>query len=78
MKKIILIVSLFIPIIVKGISTSAQSAILMDTDNNRIIYSKNIHEVRSVASISKIMTAVLAIEYSKSGLEQISFAPPKF
>ena len=65
MKKIILIVSLFIPIIVKGISTSAQSAILMDTDNNRIIYSKNIHEVRSVASISKIMTAVLAIESGK-------------
>lgn len=65
MKKIILIVSLFIPIIIKGISTSAQSAILMDTDNNRIIYSKNIHEVRSVASISKIMTAVLAIESGK-------------
>ena len=65
MKKIILIITLLFPFVVKGISTSATSAILMDTDNNRIIYSKNIHEVRSVASISKIMTAVLAIESGK-------------
>ena len=65
MKKIILIITLLLPFIVKGISTTAQSAILMDTDNNRIIYSKNIHEVSSVASISKIMTAVLAIESGK-------------
>lgn len=65
MKKVILIITLLFPFIVKGISTSATSAILMDTDNNRIIYSKNIHEVRSVASISKIMTAVLAIESGK-------------
>ena len=65
MKKIILIITLFIPFVVKGISTSATSAILMDTDNNRIIYSKNIHEVRSVASISKIMTALLAVESGK-------------
>ena len=65
MKKIILIITLLFPFIIKGISTSATSAILMDTDNNRIIYSKNIHEVRSVASISKIMTALLAIESGK-------------
>ena len=65
MKKIILIALLFFPIIVKGIDINATSAILMDTDNHRIIYSKNIHESRSVASISKIMTAVLAVESGK-------------
>jgi D-alanyl-D-alanine carboxypeptidase len=53
------------PISVYAISTSATSAILMDTDNNRILYSENIHEQRSVASISKIMTAVIAIESGK-------------
>ncbi len=47
---------------VYGVTTSAQSAILMDTDSQRILYAQNIHEVRSVASISKIMTAVLAVE----------------
>lgn len=65
MKKILLILILLIPIKVFGIDTSARSAILMDIDNNRILYNKNIDEVRSVASISKIMTAVIAIESGK-------------
>lgn len=65
MKKIILIVLLLFPVVVKGIDINATSAILMDTDNHRIIYSKNIHSTRSVASISKIMTAVLAVESGK-------------
>lgn len=66
MKKVILfLILMLIPVKVFGYSSSATSAILMDTDNNRIIYSSNIHNVRSVASISKIMTAVLAIESGK-------------
>ena len=66
MKKIVLILILFLFVDgVRAIDTSASSAILMDTDNNVILYEKNIHNVRSVASISKIMTAVLAIESDK-------------
>lgn len=65
MKKFILFLLLIIPITVNGIETSARSAILMDLDSNRILYEKNINEVRSVASISKIMTAVIAIESGK-------------
>ncbi len=66
MKKVILfLILMLIPIKVFGYSSSATSAILMDTDNNRIIYSSNIHNVRSVASISKIMTAILAVESGK-------------
>lgn len=34
-------------------------------DSKRILYANNIHQQRSVASISKIMTAVLAIESGK-------------
>lgn len=66
MKKILilLVMSLFVTN-VKAIETSATSAILMDTDNQVILYQKDIHNVRSVASISKIMTAVLAIESGK-------------
>ena len=60
MKKLLILLTLLVPIRVYGIS--AQSAILMDTDNNIVLYEKNINEVRSVASISKIMTAILAIE----------------
>lgn len=65
MKKIILLLLLLLPIYIKAIDTSARSAILMDADNNIVIYKKNINEIRSVASISKIMTAILAIESGK-------------
>lgn len=65
MKKIFLFLLLLIPINIKAIDTSATSAILMDMDSKRILYSKNIHEVRSVASISKIMTALIAAESGK-------------
>ena len=62
MKKFILLLLLLIPLKINAIETSARSAILMDIDTNRILYEKNIHEVRSVASISKIMTAVVVLE----------------
>lgn len=65
MKKCLLFVLclvLCIPSNIFAISTSATSAILMDIDSNRILYSENIHATRSVASISKIMTAIVAIE----------------
>ncbi len=47
---------------VYAISTSATSAILMDMDSGRILYAQDIHNVRSVASISKVMTAIVSIE----------------
>ncbi len=50
---------------VKAMNTSASCAIVMDQNSNRILYSKNIHKVRSVASISKIMTGILAVESGK-------------
>ena len=65
MKKIFILLLLIIPVSIKAIETSARSAILMDIDTNRILYEKNINEQRSVASISKIMTAVIAIESGK-------------
>ena len=65
MKKIILLLLLLIPINIKAISTSASSAILMDMDSHRILYAYNINDQRSVASISKIMTALIAVESGK-------------
>ena len=65
MKKIIFTILLLLPFNINAVSTSASKAILMDMDSNRIIYAKNIHDVQSVASISKIMTAVVAIESGK-------------
>ena len=64
MKKILLFL-LLLPVTINAYGASATSAILMDTDSGRIIYQKDIHNVRSVASISKIMTAIVAIESGK-------------
>ena len=68
MKKIkflLLFILLCIPLSIKAYDSSATSAIMMDMDSNRIIYSKDIHNKRSIASISKIMTATLAVESNK-------------
>ena len=64
MKKLLLLL-LLIPMNIKALDINTNKYILMDTDTNRIILGENINEVRSVASISKIMTALLAIESNK-------------
>ncbi len=62
MKKVIFLLLLLVPSITFAYSTSATSAVLMDMDSNVVLYEKNAHNQRSVASISKIMTAIVAIE----------------
>lgn len=69
MKKF-LIFLLLIPINVFAIETetfssNGQCTILMDMDSKRILYADDIHTKRSIASITKIMTAILAIESGK-------------
>ncbi|MFZ4452220.1 D-alanyl-D-alanine carboxypeptidase family protein [Salibacterium aidingense] len=49
----------------EGVETSANAAILMDQDSGRVLFDKNPHEKRKIASITKIMTAVLAMESGK-------------
>ena len=62
MKKLLLIILLLLPFSVHAFDSNAKSAILMDMDSKRILYAKDINYTQSVASISKIMTAILAIE----------------
>ncbi len=62
MKKIFLFLFLIVPFRVEAYSSSAVSTVLMDMDSLNVIYGNNVHDVRSVASISKIMTAIVAIE----------------
>lgn len=44
---------------------SAKSAILMDMETNTILYAKNEHERHYPASITKILTTLIALEYNK-------------
>ncbi len=48
-----------------SVSVSAKSAVLIEQKSGRILYGKNAFEVRRIASITKIMTAILAIESGK-------------
>jgi len=47
---------------VKAVEFQGKSYIVMDSVNQNILASQNEHHVQSVASISKIMTAIIAIE----------------
>ena len=67
MKKIILLVVLLLPI--KIMAISASSIIAMDTDTGRVLYGYNIDEERLIASTTKIMTALIAIE--KGNLDEV-------
>ncbi|MCH5321363.1 MAG: D-alanyl-D-alanine carboxypeptidase [Eubacterium sp.] len=58
-----LLALLFIfPMTAYGADNSARCAIVMDADTGIILYEKNAYEERSIASTTKIMTALLAIE----------------
>lgn len=53
-----------------AVGTSASSAILMEAESGRILYEQNSHEPRLIASITKLMTALVALE-SGCGLQNV-------
>ena len=66
MKKILIMIILLITIPVKINAYSlGKSAILMEEDTKRVLVSKNMNQKMLIASTTKIMTAVIAIESGK-------------
>lgn len=61
---LIIVINLIIPktSAVGEPSLSAKSAVLINADTNEVVYEKNAYEKRGMASTTKIMTALLAIE----------------
>lgn len=47
----------------EGLYLSANNAVLMKAGTKEILFSKQAHEKKSIASITKIMTAIIAIEF---------------
>ena len=67
-KKVIMLLIVFyllIPINALGLSVSCRSCILIDNESGRILYEKDANTPRLIASITKIMTAILAIESNR-------------
>ncbi len=67
MKKVIFGLLLLMPL--KVFSISASSAIAMDLDTGRVLYGYNLDSKKLIASTTKIMTALIAIE--KGNLDDI-------
>ncbi|WP_047980007.1 D-alanyl-D-alanine carboxypeptidase family protein [Ornithinibacillus contaminans] len=65
----VVLVSLFFPIVGHAAtstpSVSANNAVLLEQSTGRILFEKGAHERQSIASITKIMTAIIAIESGK-------------
>lgn len=51
-----------LPTAAQAVTTSAASAILMDAGSGKVLYTQNDREERSIASITKLMTALVAVE----------------
>lgn len=69
MKKILLLLILFLLMPFKVHGISASSAIVMDLNSGRVLYKNNINDEKLIASTTKIMTCLIAIRYGN--LEQI-------
>ena len=54
-----------------ALSVQASSSILMDAESGRVLFGKGIHDRRLIASITKLMTALIAAEYCKDPDEEI-------
>ena len=61
MKKVLFLIMTLLPFYVKAISAS--SYIVMDMDSGRILEGENINKKSLIASTTKILTAITAIEY---------------
>ncbi len=55
--KILILCFLFIPMLINA------SIVVMDADSKRVLYESNAHEEKLIASTTKIMTAIVALEY---------------
>lgn len=73
MKRILLCISLFLFSInkVEAIDFVGKSYIVLDSYTGIVLEEQNMHHIQSVASISKVMTAIIAIENGKLSDEYI-------
>src|SRR5699024_7091883 len=49
----------------KAIDPSAEHAVVIEQSTGRVLYEKAVHEKKPVASITKVMTALVALEYGE-------------
>ncbi len=60
----------------EALPLSAQSAILLDAQSGRVLWENNAHERRDIASITKVMTALVVLETCPDLQETIEIQAP--
>lgn len=76
LKYLILVIFLSImifPVYAEEISLNSQNAVLYNLNDNRILYEKEKEEKVSIASLTKLMTALVAVNNIKNLNEEVSF-----
>ena len=58
-----------------AVSTSASSAVLMDAGSGRVLFEEDMHTPRPIASITKLMTALVAVEETSELSQTITVEP---
>ena len=58
-----------------AVGTSASSAVLMEAESGRVLYEQNSHQRRLIASITKLMTALVAAESADSLQAEVTILP---
>lgn len=71
----LVVIALLLPARAETVSTGASAAILMEAETGRILYQQNIHEPRLIASITKLMTALVVTEQCKDLGAMITIRP---
>ena len=75
MKKLSWIILLFLILMPRtlalNLNISSQSAILYNLDNGEVLYEKNADEIRPIASLTKIMTALITLDNIKDLDQQV-------
>lgn len=54
------------------VHTSAVSAVLMEASSGRVLYEKNAHELRLIASITKLVTALVAVQTNPDLTQEVT------
>lgn len=79
MKKLLYIVLILITIIPYNVmAINSKNAILYNYDTNEVLYSKNPDEKVSIASMTKIMTCIVALERIDNLDEKVKMTSPMF
>ena len=77
--KAIIILYIFLPIInIKALEIYSENAVLYNMNEDKIIYEKNANEKVKVASLTKIMTTIIALENIENIKEEVKMPESAF